>query len=154
MPKVIAIENSIRVYADDITIDGYEMRVDHEAVLSPTHIMISSVDSIQARKDIWECIKKAKPLWYIDARMSAEIFQMYLVQMDNPWWYQDTIAGQDDQDIPNDPCTSKATIYTGAMAAGHIGAAVRRIITTKQKPGVMVHNIFTGYIEFLSMFHD
>ncbi len=151
MPKSLAIDLTIHEFADDVHVYHHNERVAEETLLTPTHIIISAVDSINARKKIWAAVKRTKPLWYLDSRMAAEYFQMYIVDMENIQWYEDTLANQDDSQIPDDPCTSKATIYTGAMAAGHIGATVRRVITGQQSTGILTHNIFSGHLEFLLM---
>ncbi len=108
--------------------------------------MISAVDRIDTRKEIWKAVQRAKPLWYLDARMSVEHFQLFSVDMNNRDWYSTALGFQNDSLIPNEPCTSKATIYTACIAAGQIGAVVRRIITGVQIPGVISHDIFRNVL--------
>jgi molybdopterin/thiamine biosynthesis adenylyltransferase len=150
-PKVITIHRLIEEFADDLIVDHRCIRVGAGSLLEPTHFVISAVDSIQARKEIWSAVWARRPLWYLDTRMSAEYFQMFVVDMNNSGWYEDTLKGQDDSQIPDDPCTSKATIYTGCMAAGHIGAVVRRIVTGHQKAGILTHDILKNHLNFLEM---
>jgi molybdopterin/thiamine biosynthesis adenylyltransferase len=150
-PKAITVHRLIDEFADDLTLDHRYIRFNRGTILEPTHLMISAVDSIEARKDIWKAVWARKPIWYLDTRMSAEYFQMFVVNMNNTDWYEDTLERQDDSHIPDDPCTSKATIYTGCMAAGHIGAVVRRIVTERQKPGILTHDILNDQLNFLEM---
>ena len=149
--KVIAVERAIYEYADSIAVEHWFQRVVNGTQLKPSHITISAVDSISARKEIWESVKRQNPTWYVDARMSAEHFQMYAVDMDDYSWYQGSLESQDDRLIPDEPCTSKATIYTACTAAGHIGAAVRRIITGRQRPEILNHDIIGEQIYCLPM---
>jgi hypothetical protein len=67
---------------------------------------------------------------------------MFVVNLGNIGWYQEALTRQNDSDIPDDPCTSKATIYTGCIAAGCIGAVVRKIITGRQQCGIFTYDIF------------
>ena len=149
--KVIAIERAIFDYADSIEIEHWFQKVVSGTRLPPSHITISAVDSIWARQEIWTAIKKQMPLWYIDARMGAEKFQMYSVEMSDYSWYESSLDLQDDRLIPDEPCTSKATIYTACMAAGHITAAVRRIVTGHQGPEILDHDIFRECMTRLPM---
>jgi hypothetical protein len=66
-------------------------------------------------------------------------------------WYQYTLESQDDSQIPDEPCTSKATIYTACMAAGHVGAGLRRIITGRQGGGILTHDILQNNLRWFQM---
>jgi molybdopterin/thiamine biosynthesis adenylyltransferase len=77
-------------------------------------VIISSVDSMQVRKAVWQSVlrdKKAKLL--IDPRMAAHVVQVYSVQLDNPATikaYESTLVS-DSQALP-DRCTARSIIYT------------------------------------------
>ena len=131
-------------------------RFDEDHVPPPADIYISAVDSIKSRQGIWKAIDtfidiENKYQWYLDARMGAEIFELYVVNLAKRNWYRSQIDGQNDDDFLELPCTSKATIYTACIAAGHIGAAVRRIITGQQDAGFLTHNILDNQISFLEI---
>jgi molybdopterin/thiamine biosynthesis adenylyltransferase len=154
--KAKAIYDTIKEYADDVRLDWIAERVTASTVLEPASIIISAVDSIKARKEIWTAVQTSfrnshAPICYLDARMSAEYFQLNVVDMKHTRWYEETLALQNDEDIPDDPCTSKATIYTGCIAAGQIGATVRRLITEDQAPGILTHDILKNILNFLPM---
>lgn len=106
-----------------------------------SRIIISAVDSIQARKDIWRTMGVIPWQWYIDARMGAEYFMCYTVNTNDADEYSWWLAAQRDEDIPDDPCTSKATFYTAAIAAGHIGSIVRDISKGIVPPTVIAHDV-------------
>jgi hypothetical protein len=95
-------------------------------------IVISALDSIDARKMVWKTLfnDSSKWRWYLDARMAAEHFQLYSVDHESDWdWYEKFIGNFDEEDVPELPCTEKATIYTANGAAAYIGATCRNIIT-------------------------
>ncbi|HBZ01014.1 MAG TPA: hypothetical protein DEO84_06810 [candidate division Zixibacteria bacterium] len=77
-------------------------------------IVISSVDSMQVRKAVWQSVlrdKKARLL--IDPRMAAHVVQVYSVIPGDPSStkaYESTIVS-DNQALP-DRCTARSIIYT------------------------------------------
>ena len=108
-------------------------------------IIISAVDSIWARQNIWQAVKRSAAGWYLDARMGSEVFQLYAVNLDGDTsWYDKALSEQSDATALEEPCTSKATIYTGFIGAGHLGSAVRKIITGRPLPHFTVHNILAA----------
>jgi len=144
LPKVQAVTGNISQFSDDTSVVTEEVRVTPETDLSDW-LVISAVDSINARKDIWKAVRESRVSWYLDARMASETFQLYSIDMDD-WkriaMYDEILDSVNEEDVPEEPCTSKATIFTGCAAAGHIGAAVRRIVTGDQTSFLMVHDIF------------
>jgi len=150
--KVRTVYNSVYEFSRTNLVP-LPQRVKPDSKLPVADIYISAVDSIASRQDIWRALRKLDPEhgWYIDARMGAEVYEHYIVKLEDYHWYQMSLAAQDDNDFPDLPCTSKATIYTANIAAGHIGAAIRRILTGKQKPGFLTHGIFNNTISFLDI---
>jgi len=130
-PKVEALQKTLTLFSDDTSIYPAYRRITNNDELFG-QVVISAVDSIKARKDIWAAVIRGSVGWYIDARMSAEEYQMYVIDMENPEKvakYDAMISQEDDSKIPDIPCTQKATFYCAAMAAAHIGATVRKIVT-------------------------
>ena len=116
--------------------------------VTPAWLVISAVDSIQSRKAIWKDLSLVPTWhWYLDARMGAEKFELYCISRDDLDWYAGVLAGQADGDIPDEPCTAKATFYTAAMAAGHIGKSIRMILTNNKPPVWLQHDIIGDRIE-------
>ena len=105
------------------------------------NIIISAVDSIAARKDIWQAVKRSGAGWYLDARMASEYFKLYLVDLNDPAWYENALEQDTDENTLQEACTSKATIFTAMFAAGWIGLAVKEIVTRSAQPGLWVHDI-------------
>jgi len=137
-------------------VKGYCSRVSQDLILRQADVYISTVDSIISRQGIWQSILNSNifaPMqgFYLDARMGAEIFEMFVVDLANCYWYEHHLLESSDSDMPDLPCTSKATIYTAAIAAGHIGATVRRIVTGQQQPGFLQHDIVNNQLSYLEM---
>jgi molybdopterin/thiamine biosynthesis adenylyltransferase len=155
--KVKALAQSVTAFSN-LNPVIHPLRVEgNTGTLPRSDVYISAVDSIASRKEIWEQIALTDVTsldyapWYLDARMGAEYFQIYIVNLSSSGWYQEALFRQNDSDIPDEPCTSKATIYTGCIAAGHIGAAVRRIITGQQRCGILTHDIYKDSLSFFEI---
>ena len=153
--KAWAVCDAVSAYADTFC-SGYGIRIDKNWIFDDKDIYISTVDSIASRQEIWQALLDSNMYdqwhsFYVDARMGAEVFEMFVVRMGEHEWYEHHLMSSSDNDFPDLPCTSKATIYTANIAAGHIGAAVRRIITNQQEPGLLTHHIFHNKLSFLSM---
>jgi len=149
--KVYGLEETLQAFSDDTILYPEDQRVTAGMSLYG-QVVISAVDSIQARKDIWQAVVNGHCGWYIDARMSAEEYHQYAVKMSDPVSaarYGRMIDAEDDSRIPTLPCTSKATFHTALIAAGHIGAALRLIATGHKPPYYKVHNIFMDRLMIL-----
>jgi molybdopterin/thiamine biosynthesis adenylyltransferase len=141
-PKVSALKTLIERFSDTLVTPSTErvtLSTNPDELRNP--IIISAVDSVDARKEIWDAVQKANPLWYLDARMAAEQFHLYTVDMDEPGWYDASLMALNEDDVPELPCTEKATIYTAAVAAGHIAATVKNIIIGGPTPHLITHHI-------------
>jgi len=142
--KSQAVLWNARLFSDIENFDAEIGRVTPQTNLSDW-LVISAVDSINARKDIWKAVRESKVGWYFDARMASETFQLYTICMDD-WkrvaMYEDILNAVNEEDVPDEPCTSKATMFTACVASGLIGAAIRRVVTGNQKSFLVVHDIF------------
>lgn len=142
--KVFSVATDLIKYTDARP-HQYPVRVDastevDELINCP--IIISAVDSIEARKDIWKLLEKGHWFHYLDSSMAAEKFVLRYTFWKRSDLYSNYITSVNASDIPPDPCTSKATFYTAAIAAGHIGAAVRSIVTSESPPDILSHDIY------------
>ena len=146
--KVEALVQTIELFSDDTMVFPLDTRVAEDTDLSDD-IVISAVDSITGRQQIWQAVKKSRVSWYLDARMASETFQLYSVNMSSPSVmdaYETALMSLNEEDVPDEVCTSKATFYTASVAAGHIGAAVRRIVMAQPQPLLVVHEIFKNVL--------
>jgi hypothetical protein len=137
-PKAWAMENMIAMFSDETHVHAQCARVDShtpwELIANP--VIISAVDSIVARQEIWQVIRNLVDhgggQWYLDARMSAEIFQLYAVDLWSPEAMDEYGAGLmklEESDVPQEACTRKATIFTACIASGLISRALKQIAT-------------------------
>ncbi len=150
--KVDALRHILEDFSDEIAcFKGYPLRVNAFSEIG-NEFVISAVDSINARKDIWQALitpgGNARFDWYLDARMAAEEFQLHIVKYDDLNWYDRLIKGEREEDVPDEVCTMKSTFFTAMVAAGLIGSTFRKIITGMPVPHKIVFNIRSGtYLE-------
>lgn len=141
-PKAHAVAALVREFSDETITETWVHRITQDIPLIGNRVVISAVDSITARKAIWSVLDKQRTTFYLDARMAAEEFHLYCVDAFLDWkWYDQLLAGEDESTVTNIPCTAKATIYTAAIAAGHIGHTVKEIVCGNLPPRVQVHHI-------------
>lgn len=144
-PKVASVASLIKDLTD-VTGKAVPRRVRPNTPLSPSHITVSALDSVNARKDVWKAVVNSahgggNGDWYLDARMGAEVFQLYTTRIGGEKWYGEALERLTEEGVPDEPCTAKATIYTAFIAAGHIAHMVKRIVMGDSIPRVVVHNI-------------
>jgi molybdopterin/thiamine biosynthesis adenylyltransferase len=146
--KVDAVAQLINQFSDECMINRNPVNIGPIGYGLSSQIVISAVDSIQARKDIWAALRKRQVEWYIDARMAAEEFQIYCVDLKNTdySWYEKMLAEQSDETTPDLPCTQKATIFCSFAIAGEIGHTIKQIATGIQPPARLVHNIPSHFL--------
>jgi molybdopterin/thiamine biosynthesis adenylyltransferase len=139
--KVSSVGQMLKEFSDEVSGIAIPSRVNADTALYPSTITISSVDSINARKEIWEAVESNQGRWYLDARMGAEVFQLYTVDTADSDWYTDHLSTLNEDDVLEAPCTAKATIYTAFIAAGHIAHQVKRIVMGQPLQRVLIHDI-------------
>ncbi len=105
-------------------------------VLEPLSIIISGVDSMTARKEIWEFIKTQRLVkYYIDARMSLEDIRVYALDPHNEAqvkFYEANLYP--DSEGEGLPCSAKSVAYNGFFAASVIGGLCSQIIRGIKPP--------------------
>lgn len=94
-------------------------------------IVISAVDSMQARRLIWDTHKNRAPHTkrVIDPRMGAEVALMYVMDPNSKVdqaTYEKTLYT--DQEGLQERCTAKAVMYTATMLSGLVAKAVKDIL--------------------------
>ena len=88
-------------------------------------VCVAGFDNMKARKLMWEAWKENENReLFIDGRLSAENFQIYVVKKNDDYAkYEATLF--EDSEVEELPCSYKATSHCGAM----IGAYITGIIT-------------------------
>jgi len=143
--KVEAINEAIGTYANDVSVFPRVERVTAQTQFE-TRFVICAVDNIHTRQEVWRSVHYPMVRYFIDARMSAEEFHMYTVDLksdDSVKRYNDMIWQESDENIPELKCTMKATIFCAFMAAGHLSNAVKKLAMGEGHPFFPLHNIKT-----------
>ena len=109
-------------------------------------MVVSGVDSMAARREIWKAIKyKANVPLYIDGRMAAETFRVLTVRptnKDDVSFYEETLELRD-EDLPPPVCTAKAIIYNVFVISGIIGAQIKKFATGEEFPKEILFDLAT-----------
>lgn len=105
-------------------------------------IVISAVDSMRARKDIWQQVLEQRSTiqLYIEARMGAEVGMVYTVNPNfgtDSFWYEKNMLYTDADALPL-PCTATAIIYNTFMLASLVARQVKNYLTGGDLPREIV----------------
>lgn len=148
-PKVEALVDIVQDFSG-------EMITPHVGAYDGKHplsgIVITAVDSMKARKMIWEGHKNvaAATKLYIDPRMGAERALCYAVK---PMKEKDIVTYEktlySDAEAVFERCTAKATMYTAFMLSGHVAKIVKDFVCGKAYARVtdwdIESNVFHAY---------
>lgn len=140
--KANAIADVIRYmsHVDGAVPACYRMPYDRNSYRAGARIVISAVDSMEARKQVYNTVLYSQSQHLIDVRMGAENALMYVVNMfsrDDRMSYQKTLYS--DEAADQEVCTAKATVYTGSMIAGQACKAVKDILTNNPNYARVTH---------------
>lgn len=113
-PKVEATQKACKAINNKAKIITKARRFSR--AMEPTPVIFCCVDSMEARKLIWETVR-SKVRLFVDTRMSAETLRILTVlgQLNHDV-YEDTLFT--DEEAHQDSCTAKATCYCASIAAG------------------------------------
>jgi len=143
--KVVAISQTIQQFTN-IKIACMDQRFatnETEKGFSP--IMISAVDSMAARKDIWQDMKTRFDVeLYIDARMSAEKMRIYAFNPADPEqqkFYEEQLY--DDDEANPEECTAKAIAYNTFVIAGIVTSLVKKHVMQQSYPREFIFDLQT-----------
>lgn len=143
--KPYALQDTLSLFGNDTQVDIQLTRIEETTRIPFSNVLISAVDSINSRKAIWAAMWGNPNIeYYVDSRMGAEEYQHYAFgrnDMDAAMRYDNELGSINEEDIPDLPCTAKATFYTADFAAGHVCTVVRNIICGEFEPHRLVHYI-------------
>jgi len=99
-------------------------------------IIITGVDCINIRKDIWKGMKESgefigKHRWLIDARMAADVSEVNVVYGNDPdsiKYYEEQRISINKEDIAPAPCGMKAIGFNSLKCASNICGTIHNII--------------------------
>ena len=125
--KVMAVKENILQFAETKLKTIPELFKDQESLKG---IVISGVDSMKAREDIWKKIRYNLniPL-YLDARMGGETVQVFTVrpsQLEDVESYENNLFS--DEESSDLPCSAQSIIYSVTVLGGLIASQVKKWI--------------------------
>lgn len=96
-------------------------------------IIVSAVDSMKARVNIYERAKRLyKCDWFIDPRMSAEKGAIYVVNLRDETSkskYEKSLYS--DEEATSEACTAKATMYCSMLLSGQVCKTIKDIAVSE-----------------------
>lgn len=97
-------------------------------------IVISAVDSLETRRNIWDAhLMSFQTKFIIDSRMGAEVASLFVMNPHNDRdreSYPKSLTSDDK--AAQVPCTQKSTTYTAIMLSGMVAQCVRDVLLGSQ----------------------
>ncbi|HEY3294034.1 MAG TPA: ThiF family adenylyltransferase [bacterium] len=110
-----------------------------------TEVVISAVDSMSARKQIWQSVRQKPDVkLYIDSRMALQTLVVYCVRpgiREERVAYSQTIVP--DSETLQEPCTNRSIGYTSMMAGSILTGMIRRYVNAEALPFRLVLDLAT-----------
>ena len=101
-------------------------------------VLISAVDNMDTRRDMYHACKDSSVAWFLDGRMGADQAEVYCVQYGNKM-YEKRLWREGETAVL--PCTSKATMYNCLTIASLLANQVRLALMKEPvRPAVIVDN--------------
>lgn len=144
-PKVMALRRFLRQQAPWTEVAVRRER--YEGAPFDSDIVIAAVDSLSARKVIWEGVQQSESVkLLVDPRMGAEILSVYsVVPHQDGVWYEQTLEGKPMAAT----CTAKATFYTGMVAGAMCAQALKAFVCNERT--LVEYNIDLRYLGLMGM---
>jgi molybdopterin/thiamine biosynthesis adenylyltransferase len=147
-PKVEALREIVKQFTDnDIeTINGkFEKECEFFEKKGIYNIVIVAVDSMEARKNIWDEVKLKPINYFIDSRTGAESMRLYTINpcsMDDIAYYEKSLYADEEASVL--PCTAQNIIYTVLGVSSFIAAHVKKVLTFNEYPRFFIFD----YVSF------
>jgi hypothetical protein len=117
-------------------------------------IVISAVDSLEARRQIWDQMATSMDtLFYLDGRMAITSMDLYAIDMlneDAVAKYEPTLDGKAEEL----PCTARATMFNSFIIAGHLVALLVAYLNGWKYPWRFYYNVRSFQTLPLEMSYD
>lgn len=136
--KALALKALIKDFTN-VDVQAYPAAWSKEFTAQLTGVVVSAVDSMAVRLEIFEAVKAAgmNVKHIIDPRMAAEFLAMYVM---NPFDAKDQATYAKtfytDEAAEQERCTAKATVYTAGLAAGMIAKVVKHLACRQEYPRI------------------
>ena len=144
-PKTLALSQFLADQADwcDITIHNQRFQM-QKGAFDAFDVVVSAVDSLEVRKEIWESVDPESRSLVVDPRMGAEVLTVFsVIPQEDHSWYPNTLEGE----AMDFPCTAKATFHNGLVAGAMVAQAVKAWVMDER-----IYGETTLDLRFLQMF--
>ena len=118
-PKVERTEEYLREYGAT-SVEAHREKYDGQIPL--TGLVISGVDSMAARKAIWEHVATSDITLYMDGRIGGQHMTLLTLEPFNPAhveWYEEYCLF-DDARASKAPCTARTVVYPAVVLGGYM----------------------------------
>jgi hypothetical protein len=120
LPKVIALKRILARRAPWCDVSVHNEAYRGEPI--EADIIITALDSLEARKTVWSGVDDEWRGLLVDPRMGAEALTVYSVTpFKDAEWYSETLEGEG----MDAPCTAKSTFHCGLIAGALAAQAVK-----------------------------
>lgn len=126
--KVLSLVDNAR-FLSGVEIEGIIDKVVPEKRFDELpDILISAVDSMKVRKELWDTYKDSGVKWFIDPRMAVEEGLVYTANLrDDESKERYEASLYTDDEAVDEACTAKATMYCAMMISGQVAKFVKDI---------------------------
>jgi len=134
--KVVALQETIEQFTG-VKITAIAQKFTDQKVKG---FVISGVDSMDARVDIWQNLKMQYPDRYLDARMGAEVGELRMVNprdLDSADTYEEQHLFPSTEATPG-ACTARSTMYCASGLAAYIAARVSNYINKREDKDIII----------------
>jgi molybdopterin/thiamine biosynthesis adenylyltransferase len=144
-PKTLALGQFLHGQADWCNVTVHNERfVQQDGAFNDFDVVVSAVDSLEVRQEIWQSIPSDSRQLVVDPRMGAEVLTVYsVIPEQDSEWYPHTLEGQAVEEL----CTAKATFHNGLVAGAMVAQAVKAWVMNER-----IYGETTLDLRFLQMF--
>lgn len=143
--KTNSIKNNIKDFTG-VEISVFDQKF--EVFNDKPKIVISAVDNMASRKEIWDICLKSKVPFFIDPRMAIETCLIYAMKptlKKDIESYEKTLYT--DADAVPERCTAKSTVYTANLIAGQVCKIVKDYLTGNPYTRILNWDISTNSMQ-------
>ena len=145
-PKVEALAIVCMQYAS-VNIKPMRMFWTPEKALM-ADIIVSAVDDMDVRANIWNFYKDKGIQCFVDGRMGAQVYRAYSVDMKDPKevaLYEASLYPQDE--AAPEPCGQKSIIFNVLQVAGAMLAMTKQFVRSEYRPAEVIYDAVNFFME-------
>lgn len=122
-PKTLALGQFLKDQSDWCNLQMHnEAFREQEGFFDNYDVVVSAVDSLEVRREIWQSVRQDSRQLLVDPRMGAEVLTVFsVIPEEDSLWYPQTLEGE----AVEEQCTAKATFHNGLVAGAMVAQAVK-----------------------------